>query len=339
MPTVSALAFGPRPHPGPRPRRAWYRRRRVTITTAVATTLLVTLGALSALSDDRTSDDASRVVGPSEGPTPRTTSDDTRDPRTESPSPKASRPSPSPSASGKGKGKGKPSEPSGKDGGPSGNNGEPNGSASTALPLTWTANSQVWAYGCGHDYVVGKKPEQVPPPPAAQDAGIWAGSQNAVHGRETMVEISVQGRSSTAVILEALRVRVVGRSTPLQGNAFAMDNGCGSSITPRSFAVDLDKDRPIARPVPGNDTGTPIPAVRMPYRVSAQDPEVLLVKAQTQSCDCSWYLELDWSSQGRTGTVRVDDRGRPFRTSSIKGLPRYWYGTVGSDRQWVPYNG
>ncbi len=45
-------------------------------------------------------------------------------------------------------------------------------------------------------------------------------------------------------------------------------------MTPRSFTVDLDMDRPIARSVPGSDsaTGTNTPAMRMPYRVSAKDP-------------------------------------------------------------------
>ena len=77
----------------------------------------------------------------------------------------------------------------------------------------------------------------------------------------------------------------------------------------------------------------------MPYRVSSEDPEVLLVNAETEACDCSWCLELDWSSQGRTGTVRVDDDGRPFRTTSIKGLRRYWYGTNTADeRAWVDYD-
>jgi hypothetical protein len=75
--------------------------------------------------------------------------------------------------------------------------------------------------------------------------------------------------------------------------------------------------------------------VHLPYRVSAQDPEVLLVKARTQTCDCRWYLELDWSSQGRTGTLRVDDHGKPFRTSGIKGLPHYWYVEHGWDRTTV----
>ena len=100
---------------------------------------------------------------------------------------------------------------------------------------------------------------------------------------------------------------------------------------------DRDKDRPLARAVPGNDAGTPIPAVRMPYRVSVSDPEVLLVTARTAGCDCRWYLELDWSSRGRTGTVRIDDQGRPFRTSGIGGLPHYEYDT--SSRGWQPRAG
>ncbi|MEU3948728.1 transcriptional regulator, partial [Streptomyces sp. NPDC029526] len=204
-------------------------------------------------------------------------------------------------------------------------------------PLTWTVDDQVWAHGCGHDYVVDAPPERVPPPPAPQDAGAWARAQRAVHGGETIVELSVQGTSDTAVVLTALRVRVVGRGAPARGNAYAVDEGCGGALTPRYFAVDLDKDRPLARPVAGNDAGTPIPAVRLPYRVSATDPEVLRVTARTGGCDCRWYLELDWSSQGRSGTVRVDDRGRPFRTSGVQGLSHYAYDTSG--RRWVPRSG
>lgn len=116
-----------------------------------------------------------------------------------------------------------------------------------------------------------------------------------------------------------------------------MDQGCGGGITPRGFDVNLDIDRPVAHAVAGNDTGQTVPAVQFPYRVSATDPEVLLVTATTQTYDCNWYLELDWSSQGRTGTVRVDDHGRPFRTTSIKGLTRLWYGTnAAGERAWVP---
>ncbi|WP_257004014.1 helix-turn-helix transcriptional regulator [Streptomyces sp. SA15] len=323
------------PAPPPRP---WYRRRRTLVSAAVAAVLLATLGSLSALPSDRRSPTDDPAQAQATGPSRTTAPGAPHRPSTTSTSPSPSAGSTRPPSSSTDEGT--PAKPSGKapaeSRAPSGSAESGRPAASAAVPLTWTADSQVWAMGCGHDYVIAKPPRQVPPPPAPQDAGTWAGTQSAVHGRETNVRISVQGRTSTAVVLDALRVRVVGRADPAPGNAYAMDNGCGGAVTPRYFGVDLDIDRPIAHPVDGNDTGTPIPAMRLPYRVSAEDPEVLLVTARTEGCDCRWYLELDWSSQGRTGTVRIDDHGSPFRTSAIKGLPRYAYDT--STRQWTPYS-
>ncbi|MEV5105167.1 helix-turn-helix domain-containing protein [Streptomyces massasporeus] len=313
----------------PLPRRPWYRRRRVAVGLAAACVVLAALGSLAALPDGRRTPagDRAGAAGPAPSAMTETKAPDRRGasptPSGGSPSPRRSSPSATPKQL-------KPS-PS-----PSPRTTPPTGGSAPTPPLTWSANSQAWELGCAHDYVIARPPGQVAPPPVPQDAGVWAASQNAVHGGETLVELTVQGRTDTAVVLEALRVRVVGRTAPVQGNAYAMDRGCGGSITPRSFDVNLDKDRPIARAVAGSDAGTPIPAVSMPYRVSARDPEVLLVNARTQGCDCRWYLELDWSSQGRTGTVRIDDRGRPFRTSGIKGLSRYVYET--SARAWVPYS-
>ncbi|WP_329232044.1 helix-turn-helix transcriptional regulator [Streptomyces canus] len=320
---------------GAAPPRPWYRRRRVVMTAAAAVALLATLGSLSALPSGRS---ASGEVAQAPDPSSATTTTASGSPdhsaskslspsaTSGSPSPKGTRNSPSASATEGGaatKGTGK-----------SGQQG-----TATGTPLTWTVNSHVWNAGCGHDYVIDKPPAQVPPPPTAQDAANWASTLGAIHGRQTMVQISVQGRNSTAVVLEDLRVRVVSRGTPAKGNSYAMDQGCGGALTPRYFSVDLDKDRPIAHSQAGNDGENVIPAVRMPYRVSSEDPEVLLVTAETEGCDCSWYLELDWSSQGRTGTARIDDNGRPFRTSAIKGLPRYWYGTnTAGARAWVDYD-
>ncbi|MER6561835.1 hypothetical protein ABT300_29705 [Streptomyces sp. NPDC001027] len=309
--------------------RPWYRNRRATVLVGVGCALLATLGTLSALPDggrhpdsvDAARSTASTSVAPTGAAVPHRSSTPTGS-ASASPTPAAISPV---SASGSAL----PSH----DAAPTGGRKAP---ANTGVPLAWTADSQVWALGCGHDYVIDKPPAQVPPPPTEQDASPWASAQGAVHGRETNVEISVQGRSSTAVVLTALRVRVVGRAAPAPGTVYAMDQGCGGSLSKRFFAVDLDKDRPVAHSVAGNDAGTPIPAVSLPYRVSNKDPEVLLVTARTENCDCNWYLELDWSSQGRTGTVRVDDHGRPFRTSGIKGLPRYWYGSDEGERRWVP---
>ncbi|BBC34026.1 hypothetical protein SGFS_053200 [Streptomyces graminofaciens] len=203
-------------------------------------------------------------------------------------------------------------------------------------PLTWTVDSQLWQLDCAHEYVIAKPPQEVPPPPSPADAAVWAESQGAVHGRTTNLRISVQGRDSAAVVLEAVHVRVVNRTTPAAARpdiAYSMYEGCGAILIPRHFAVNLDANRPLARSIPGNDPDRPAPAIDFPYQVSLREPEVLMLAASTEACTCDWYVDLDWSSQGRTGTVRIDDHGRPFRTTSMKGLPHYWYR---NPRGWVP---
>ncbi|WP_063886140.1 helix-turn-helix transcriptional regulator [Streptomyces sp. Root63] len=186
--------------------------------------------------------------------------------------------------------------------------------------------------------LVDRAPRAVAPPPVAADSGAWAGMHGAVHGGEALVRITVQGRSpSDAVILHALHVRLVDRAAPLPWNAYQMDNGCGGAVTPRHFAVDLDRPRPLARPVDGLDASgaevRKIPAVSFPYKVTSSDPEELLVSARTAGCDCRWYLELEWSAGGRTGTVRITDGGKPFRTSGTRGRPAYVHDSA--EGRWI----
>ncbi|MFF3887195.1 helix-turn-helix domain-containing protein [Streptomyces sp. NPDC001914] len=300
----------------PRTRRF---KRRVAVTAAVVTALVATLGSLSALPSGHSSKDAGdRVVG---APTSKAARKDSATPST-SPSATRGRPSGSPS----------PSPSDGRTGSPSASASPSPAGVSAGPPLTWSVNSHRWAVGCGHVYVIDKGPEQVPPPPAPQDASPWARTQNAVHGGETLVDITVQGRTDAAVVLEALRVKVVGRSAPMKGTAYSTGGGCGGDVGLGAFSVDLDEDRPVARPVPVDD-GTGTRTLEPPFRVSVKEPQFLMVDALTEGCDCRWYLELDWSSRGRRGTVRIDDQGAPFRTSGIKGLPFYWYRENGWTRE------
>ncbi|MFD0154496.1 helix-turn-helix domain-containing protein [Streptomyces sp. NPDC055721] len=207
--------------------------------------------------------------------------------------------------------------------------------AEPPAPLTWTVASDLWKNGCGHTYLAERTPA---PPPEAADARSWAAAQGAVDGGETLVRVSVQGKSAAAVVLQALHVRVVERGAPLPWAAYRMDDGCGGAVTPRRFEVDLDRPRPVARALDGYDAsgeeGRTLPAVSFPYVVSAAEPEELLVFAGATGCDCRWYLELEWSSEGRRGTVRIgDEDGAPFRTSGAKGRPVHGYDSVG--RAWI----
>jgi transcriptional regulator with XRE-family HTH domain len=222
---------------------------------------------------------------------------------------------------------GTPSAPAGTQGGggaPAGTPG-PSTGAGGGVPFTVGVERHVWLFGCDHTYFVGRAPAAVPPPPAEGDAAGWVRSMRAVDGGRTMVRVTVQGKEQRATVLQSLRVRVAARRAPAPGNLYRMDSGCGGSLTPRQFAVDLDKPRPVARPEDGADENGPLPAVSFPYRVSAEDPEILLVSADSVNCDCDWYLELDWRSGDRTGTVRIDDNGRPFRTSGTRGRTAHLY--------------
>ncbi|MEV7415039.1 helix-turn-helix domain-containing protein [Streptomyces sp. NPDC089919] len=193
-----------------------------------------------------------------------------------------------------------------------------------AAPLAVSVRSHVWANGCDHAYLSERGPADVPPPPAEQDAPAWAAAQRAVHGKRQIVEATVTGAGPGPVVLQALDVRVVGRRAPLRWNLYGMSMGCGGALTPAAYAVNLDAPRPLARPLPGNDAGEPLPAPALPLKVSAADPAVIRVEAATTGCDCDWYLELRWVAGDRSGTVRIDAAGRPFRTSAALG-PSYGY--------------
>lgn len=104
-----------------------------------------------------------------------------------------------------------------------------------------------------------------------------------------------------------------------------MSYGCGGGITPQTFDIDLDAGHPPVKPVAGQDGDTVVPAKDFPYKVASDDPQVLNLDVHTEGHDVSWYLELDWSSGDRRGTVRVDDGGKPFRTSAMNGRTEYAY--------------
>ncbi|MCQ6553394.1 helix-turn-helix domain-containing protein [Streptomyces sp. C10-9-1] len=201
---------------------------------------------------------------------------------------------------------------------------DPAGSAGPP-PLTWTVDDDLWESGCGHTYLLDRAPAEVPAPPVQADAGAWAARLGAVDGGSTRVGVTVQGTGPATVVLEAVQVRVVERREPRGLRAYRMDSGCGGALTPRLFDVDLDRPRPLARPLPGNDSGRLLPAADLPYTVSRAEPETLLFEGRSVGCDCDWYLEVRWSSGGRSGTVRIDDGGRPFRTSTPAGGTAYAY--------------
>ncbi|MFD0254772.1 helix-turn-helix domain-containing protein [Streptomyces sp. NPDC127113] len=188
--------------------------------------------------------------------------------------------------------------------------------------LTVSTTPYYWDVPCDHAFLVDRSPKNVPKPPPQQDAVGWATPLNAVSANRQMTVLTVQGTGPETVVLEDLHVRVVDSGPPLDWNQYVMGNGCGGQVNVTAFDVSLDLGTPLATPIGGQRD--------FPYSVSESDPEVFHVNAHTSGQNVSWYLELEWSSGGRHGTTRVDDHGKPFRTSASRDSSYYAY-PLGSD--------
>ncbi|CAM5228095.1 Helix-turn-helix domain-containing protein OS=Streptomyces tendae OX=1932 GN=GUR47_18510 PE=4 SV=1 [Streptomyces tendae] len=184
-------------------------------------------------------------------------------------------------------------------------------------PLTVSTTPYYWDVPCEHAFLIDRSAKNVPKPPAQQDAVGWATPLNAVSANRQTVVLTVQGTGPETVVLEDLHVRVKSSGAPLNWDQYVMGNGCGGQVNTTAFDVSLDLGTPTATPIGGQRD--------FPYSVSESDPEVFKVNAHTSGHDVSWYLELEWSSGGRHGTTRVDDNGKPFRTSASRDDSYYAY--------------
>ncbi len=242
-----------------------------------------------------------------------------------SPSPSGSSASASGSPSGPPSGK----PPAGGGSGPGQSQSGGGGGTGLGAPPTVTISSYNWEEPCGQHYLVNQGPDKLDPPPAPQDRRGWAESYGGVEAGNALLQLTVQGTSREAVVLKRMNVRVLSRNAPLSWSAYKMGNGCGSGITPQTFAAHLDAGHPTLRPVPGTQGDVEVPAVDFPYKVTSEDVEVFNLDMEAVNYDVTWFLELEWSSGGNEGTLRIDDHGKPFRLSGMKGRPEYVYGGPG----------
>ncbi|MEU8924598.1 helix-turn-helix transcriptional regulator [Kitasatospora sp. NPDC048545] len=305
------------PAPVVPPRRA---RRRGAIAAVTVIVVLATIGAVATNLRAHPGGDSDPAVTRSAG----------AGPAAGSPAPGVQSPPPSPSsgtASAAASDSASASDSTGAGAGPSG----PTGGAdpTPSAPITVTVTPSGWDTACDQ-YVVNRPPSEVPRPPAIVDVPRWAAQVGAVPGHYQSIALTVQGTGSDTVVLTALNVRVTRVSAPLAWNAYSMGEGCGGGVGKLSYDLDLDVARP--RPVVTRESHG------LPVKVSASDPEVIEVSAETTSHDVSWYLELEWSSGNRRGTLPIDlGHGVPFRTSAVKGRPLYVYPIGGHGWEPSPY--
>ncbi|WP_404949839.1 helix-turn-helix domain-containing protein [Streptomyces sp. ARC12] len=323
-PTV--VSGGARPGAGSRWSRL-SRRTRVLIAAAGVAALLVPTTVVAAdlvgsgREDGGSAADRVEDAGGDLGPAPEGSA-------SARPRPSASTGSADPSASASASPSGPPSVKPSAGSGPGRPQGGGDGDSGTGLgaPPTVNISSYNWDEPCGQHYLVNRGPDELDPPPAPQDRRRWAESYGGVDAGNMLLQLTVQGTSREAVVLKGMHVRVLSRKAPLPWSAYLMGNGCGSGIAPQTFAAHLDAGHPTLRPVPGKQGDVVVPAVDFPYKVTSEDVEVFNLDMKAVGYDVTWYLELEWNSGGNEGVLRIDDHGKPFRTSGMKGRPEYVYG-------------
>jgi hypothetical protein len=170
---------------------------------------------------------------------------------------------------------------------------------------------------CGTGWVVPVPPADLAPVPGwAGDPYEWAEKLRGVPADSLMVTLTVDGVGPEKVTIHNIRVIGVKVLTPSTDTHVAW--ACGGGGLYRYMSIDFDVNPP-KRTFEVDDTflDNVEPHERrpisFPYVVSSVDPESFEVTAHASTVSVEWALEIDWSFQGKTGVVRVDDNGAPFR--------------------------
>ncbi|GCD96028.1 hypothetical protein [Embleya hyalina] len=158
----------------------------------------------------------------------------------------------------------------------------------------------------------GKSPRDIPVPPGEPTAE-WAHGLGGIDHGTTPIVVTVEGRRDYNVTLRAIRVIERQESKLAPGTNVVLRLGCGSGlpISPR-MVIDFADANPRVRQEGGEEFS---------YKVAGNDTQRFGIEAQSpvinwRACDCviAWKLALDWTYQGKQGTLIIDDQGAPFRT-------------------------
>jgi hypothetical protein len=164
--------------------------------------------------------------------------------------------------------------------------------------------------------------------PDTKEIETWMRSRGAPAGSPQMLRLELRGRGEEPVTLNGVQVEVVRRTPPLRGWYVARGD-CGAADL-RMTVVDLDSMPPkvewyTAYPFSKPSRTPPL------LRVTRNDIETVEIHTKTESSYVEWRLVLFYTSKSGSGSIRLDDDGRPFRVTSEhlgRGYEEVWYDSV-----------
>lgn len=144
----------------------------------------------------------------------------------------------------------------------------------------------------------------------------WALQQGGADAGATRLQVVVQGRTPGQLLVSNARAVVVTREAPMAG----IDLRCppAGQAELRALSIDLDQRDPRARYVSAENR-------EFGFTLGQGEIETFVVTATANQATYSWYLELTVVVGDESRTVRVDDAGQPFRTTTpVQGEPWEW---------------
>ncbi|TDC63552.1 hypothetical protein E1200_21985 [Actinomadura sp. GC306] len=192
---------------------------------------------------------------------------------------------------------------------------------------------------CGGIVVPNKTITQLGTPPeqyeSDADFPAWVAKKSATPSVE-LVDLTVQGNSGTAVVIDKIEVEIVKRRPAPSGVVVGLP--CGEPFTINFARINLDR-QPVrvdpSLPKPEEMVNGVVPdrqyaKVKFPYQVTAGKADQFALLATTSRCSCEWVLKVKWSSDGAVGESIIKDNGKPFLTTSPARMQRYTFYSGGS---------
>ncbi|MDI5912414.1 MULTISPECIES: hypothetical protein [Streptomyces] len=142
----------------------------------------------------------------------------------------------------------------------------------------------------------------------------WLTKNGGVDAGKSKLQVAVQGSASHQVQINNLRVIVVKRDKPPPTVGLTCPSAGNANLRP----IDIDLDQALPRAKYKATDGRPFG-----FTVNKGEIETFLVTALAKHARYAWYLELDVTSEGKTSTLRVDNKGKPFRTAPLPNPPMW----------------
>ncbi|WP_369213940.1 hypothetical protein [Streptomyces flavofungini] len=157
--------------------------------------------------------------------------------------------------------------------------------------------------------------------------GPYLAAHRGVPADYLLVQLTVQSRSDTAIVIDRLKINVKGKIKPPQRSSFIAPFGqCGEAEV-RNLAFNLDRSATSYRAVQVKGLDDKRQLGKLPATITRDEPEVITVIPYTLKAGYRFTVELSWIEDGERRSMEIDDKGHPFSMVSRVNSDTYdWLG-------------